>query len=423
MSTGRRRQAGLDWLVCALAAAATGLGATDTLASWLPRAAIPALAVVQGLLLLARRRAPVAALAATTAVAFLLTVGGYPAGGAGVGTFFAAYAVAVYWDSGAAPTEDAEDAEGAERTGRARFPVAGAAITAASALALSAANLAPDARGNGLNSVGLAVVSAWILGYALRTRRAYIAELVERAARLEAEEGERAARAVAEERLRIARELHDVVGHSISLITVQAEAATRSARTNPDAVTPFLATISATGREALAEMRRVLAVLRPDAEPEMSPQPGLDDLAELVARFESGGLPVRLDAPPAELPPGVGLAVYRIVQESLTNVLKHAGPGATAAVTVEPGRGSVRVSVLDDGRGPNGATGLTGSTGSTGPTGSAGPTRPASGAAHGIVGMRERVAIYSGTLRAGPGINGGGFEVEAVIPLPEEDSR
>ncbi|WP_370376655.1 sensor histidine kinase [Catenulispora sp. GAS73] len=413
MSTGRRRQAGLDWLVCVLAAAATGLGATDTLASWLPRAAIPALAVAQGLLLLARRRAPVATLAATTAVAFLLTVGGYPAGGAGVGTFFAAYAVAVHWDGGAAPPEEADDAE---RTGRARFPVASAASAAASALALSAANLAPDARGNGLNSVGLAVVSAWILGYALRTRRAYIAELVERAARLEAEEGERAARAVAEERLRIARELHDVVGHSISLITVQAEAATRSARTNPEAVTPFLATISATGREALAEMRRVLAVLRPDAEPEMSPQPGLDDLAELVARFESGGLPVRLDAPPAELPPGVGLAVYRIVQESLTNVLKHAGPGATAAVTVEPGRGSVRVSVLDDGRGPTG---------------------PASGAEHGIVGMRERVAIYGGSLRAGPGINGvnginngaggsgsgGGFEVEAVIPLPEEDSR
>ncbi|WP_194914793.1 sensor histidine kinase [Catenulispora rubra] len=404
MSTGRRRQAGLDWLVCVLAAAATGLGATDTLASWLPRAAIPALAVMQGMILLARRRAPVATLAATTAVAFFLTTGGYPAGGAGVGTFFAAYAVAVYWDSGAAPIEDAE---GAERTGRARFPVASAAIAAASALALSAANLAPDARGNGLNSVGLAVVSAWILGYALRTRRAYIAELVERAARLEAEEGERAARAVAEERLRIARELHDVVGHSISLITVQAEAATRSARTNPEAVTPFLATISATGREALAEMRRVLAVLRPDAEPEMSPQPGLDDLGELVARFESGGLPVRLDAPPSDLPPGVGLAVYRIVQESLTNVLKHAGPGATAAVTVEPGRGSVRVSVLDDGCGPAGSTGS---------------TRPPSGAAHGIVGMRERVAIYGGTLRAGPGINGGGFEVEAVIPLPEEGS-
>jgi signal transduction histidine kinase len=415
VTTGRGRQAGLDWLVCVLAAAATGLGATDTLASWLPHAAVPALAVLQGLILLARRRAPVSALAATTAVAFLLTVGGYPAGGAGVGTFFAAYALAMYWGDGTALTDHPEHPEGtkdtkdAERTGRARFPAASAAIAAASALALSAANLAPDARGNGLNSVGLAVVSAWILGYALRTRRAYIAELVERAARLEAEEGERAARAVAEERLRIARELHDVVGHSISLITVQAEAATRSARTNPDAVTPFLTTISATGREALAEMRRVLAVLRPDAEPEMSPQPGLDDLAELVARFESGGLPVRLDAPPAELPPGVGLAVYRIVQESLTNVLKHAGPGATAAVTVEPGRGSVRVSVLDDGRGPTG---------------------PASGAAHGIVGMRERVAVYGGTLRAGAGINGGpgpgpggGFEVEAVIPLPEEDSR
>ncbi len=413
VTTGTGRQAGMDWLVCVLAAAATGLGATDTLASWLPHPAIPALAVLQGLILLARRRAPVLTLAGTTAVALLLTVGGYPAGGAAVGTFFAAYAVAMYWSGG----PGRGDVERAEHTGRARFPVGSAAMVAAAALALSAANLAPDARGNGLNSVGLAVLSAWILGYALRTRRAYVAELVERAARLEAEEGERAARAVAEERLRIARELHDVVGHSISLITVQAEAATRSVRTNPDAVPPFLATISATGREALAEMRRVLAVLRPDAEPEMSPQPGLDDLGELVARFEDGGLRVRLDAPLAELlpelPPGVGLAVYRIVQESLTNVLKHAGPGATAVVAVEPGAGSVLVSVLDDGRGP---------------------TAPASGAAHGIVGMRERVAVYGGTLRVGPGPSPSpspgtgtgprrGFQVRAVIPLPEEESR
>ncbi|MBS2545880.1 sensor histidine kinase [Catenulispora sp. NL8] len=397
MTTGTGRQAGMDWLVCVLAAAATGLGATDTLASWLPHPAIPALAVVQGLILLARRRAPVPALAGTTAVALLLIVGGYPAGGAVVGTFFAAYAVAMYWGS----RHGRCDVERTEHAGRARFPVASAAMVAATALALSAANLAPDARGSGLNSVGLAVASAWILGYALRTRRAYVAELVARAARLEAEEGERAARAVAEERLRIARELHDVVGHSISLITVQAEAATRSVRTNPDAVPPFLATISATGREALAEMRRVLAVLRPDAEPEMSPQPGLGDLGELVARFQDGGLRVSLDAPSAELPPGVGLAVYRIVQESLTNVLKHAGPGVRAVVAVEPGAGSVLVSVLDDGRGP---------------------TAPASGAAHGIVGMRERVAIYGGTLRVGPGPRRG-FQVRAVIPLPEEEAR
>ena len=227
---------------------------------------------------------------------------------------------------------------------------------------------------------------------------AYIAELKARAARLEAEEGERAARAVVEERLRIARELHDVIGHSISLITIQAEAAARSVRANPDAVPGFLTRISAASRQALAEMRHVLAVLRPDAGAELSPQPGLADLRELVARLNAEGLETRLDAEPMDLSPGVALTVYRIVQESLTNVLKHAGPGASAAVTVVRSESSVRVSVHDDGAGPSG---------------------PAASTAHGIVGMCERAAVYGGTLRTGARA-GGGFEVEALIPMCEE---
>jgi signal transduction histidine kinase len=239
-----------------------------------------------------------------------------------------------------------------------------------------------------------------VLGYAIRTRRAYVAELKERAARLEAEEGERAARAVADERLRIARELHDVIGHSISLITIQSEAAARSARTNPAAVSGFLATISATSRAALAEMRHVLAVLRPDAQADLSPQPGLDALPELVARLEGGGLRTRLDVEPLDLPPGIALAVFRIVQEALTNVLKHAGANACASVTVARTGETVRVSVHDDG---------------------VGASKPASSAAHGIVGMRERVAVYGGTLRTGTR-PAGGFEVEARIPLPEEET-
>jgi signal transduction histidine kinase len=242
------------------------------------------------------------------------------------------------------------------------------------------------------------VAASWVLGYAIHIRRAYVAELKDRAARLEAEEGERAARAVVDERLRIARELHDVIGHSISLITVQSEAAARSARTNPDAVPGFLATISDASRQALAELRYVLAVLRPDVDAEMSPQPGLEGLADLVARLNAGGLRTRLDAEPMDLPPGVGLAVYRIVQESLTNVIKHAGPHTKASVTVARSAGVVRVSVHDDGVGPSG---------------------PVASTAHGIVGMRERVAVYGGALRAGAG-PGGGFEVEALIPLPEE---
>jgi signal transduction histidine kinase len=271
------------------------------------------------------------------------------------------------------------------------------------AVAVTVAAVAPGARSQtgawGPFTLGALVAASWVLGYALRTRRDYVAELRDRAARLEAAEGERAARAVVEERLRIARELHDVIGHSISLIAIQAEAAARSARSNPDAVPAFLSRISAATRQALAEMRGVLAVLRPDATGELSPQPGLEQVAELVASLRADGLETRLEAEPMHLPPGIALAVYRIVQESLTNVLKHAGAGAKAGVTVIRSGGTVRVSVHDDGAGPSG--------------------RPSS-TAHGIVGMRERVAAYDGTLRTGAR-PGGGFEVEASIPLPGQE--
>ena len=218
----------------------------------------------------------------------------------------------------------------------------GAAAVLIAAAALAAAAVAPGAREHngvwGSFTIGALVAACWVLGYALRTRRDYVAtrrdyvaELRDRAARLEAEEGERAARAVMDERLRIARELHDVIGHSISLIAIQSEAAARSARSNPDAVPVFLSAISAASRQVLAEMRGVLAVLRPDAEAELSPQPGLEQVGELVASLRAGGLETRLEAEPMHLPPGMALAVYRIVQESLTNVLKHAGAGAKAA--------------------------------------------------------------------------------------------
>jgi signal transduction histidine kinase len=260
--------------------------------------------------------------------------------------------------------------------------------------------------------LGALIAASWVLGYALRTRRDYVAtrrdylaELRDRAARLEAEEGERAARAVVDERLRIARELHDVIGHSISLIAIQSEAAARSARSNPEAVPAFLGAISAASRQTLAEMRGVLAVLRPDAAVlpatgELSPQPGLEQVGELVASLRAGGLETRFEAEPMRLPPGIALAAYRIVQESLTNVLKHAGAGAKAGVTIIANGGTVQVSVHDDGAGPSGR---------------------ALSTAHGIVGMRERVAAYGGTLRTGAR-PGGGFEVEASIPLPEQET-
>jgi signal transduction histidine kinase len=329
-------------------------------------------------------------LAATTAACVLMLVAGYPSGTASLGAYCAAYAVAVYRPGG----------EGTDLAQTLRH----AAPVIVAMLAVGLATLAPEAdKGSGewgwLPEAGL-MAGSWVLGYAIRTRRAYIAELEARAARLEAEEGERAARAVVDERLRIARELHDVIGHSISLISIQAEAATRSVRTNPDAVPGFLTRISAASRQALAEMRHALAVLRPDAEAELSPQPGLGDLGELVARLNAEGLVTRLDAEPMDLSPGVALTVYRIVQESLTNVLKHAGVGAKASVTIIRSGGTVRVSVHDDGAGPSGQ---------------------ASSTAHGIVGMRERAAVYGGTLRTGPR-PGGGFEVEASIPLPEQEA-
>jgi signal transduction histidine kinase len=277
------------------------------------------------------------------------------------------------------------------------------------AVALAVAAVAPDADSEtgawGSFTLGALVAASWVLGYAIRTRRDYVAELRDRAARLEAAEGERAARAVMDERLRIARELHDVIGHSISLIAIQSEAATRSARSNPDAVPAFLSAISAASRQALAEMRGVLAVLRPDATvlpttEELSPQPGLEQVGELVASLRAGGLQTRLEVEPMQLPPGIALAVYRIVQESLTNVLKHAGADVKAGVAIIRSGRTVRVSVHDDGAGPSGR---------------------ALSTAHGIVGMRERVAAYGGTLRSGAR-PGGGFEVEASIPLPEQEA-
>jgi signal transduction histidine kinase len=378
----------VDAAVSVAAALGTAAGSWDSVAPWLPRSAIVPLALGQGLLLLARRRAPMAVLAAVTPLGVFMLAVGYPDGSASVGTYCAAYALAFYGRGG----------KGSElaRT------LQGAAAVLIAAVAVAVAASAPGARDHpgpwASFTLGALIAACWVLGYALRTRRDYVAELRDRAARLEAEEGERAARAVVDERLRIARELHDVIGHSISLITVQAEAAARSARSNPDAVPAFLTRISAASRQALAEMRHVLAVLRPDAEAELSPQPALADLGELVERLNTGGLETRLDVEPMDLSPGVALTVYRIVQESLTNGLKHAGPGARAAVTVVRSESSVRVSVHDDGGGPSG---------------------PAASTAHGIVGMCERAAVYGGTLRTGARA-GGGFEVEALIPVREE---
>jgi signal transduction histidine kinase len=245
-------------------------------------------------------------------------------------------------------------------------------------------------------------ITAWAIGDNLQTRRRYVAELEQKATRLEAEREQSALRAVSEERSRIARELHDVVAHNVSVMVVQAGAARRTLARDPLRAATVLEAIEGTGRQALAEMRRLLGVLRTDDEATASllPQPGVARLDELVANVRAAGLPVELvvEGEPVPLPAGVELSAYRIVQEALTNSLKHGGR-ANAAVRLRYTHGGLEVSVTDDGRGL--------------------AATPANGDAtvgHGLVGMRERVALFGGNLRAGPR-RGGGYEVVATLPV------
>ncbi|CAA9479790.1 MAG: two-component system sensor kinase [uncultured Solirubrobacteraceae bacterium] len=235
---------------------------------------------------------------------------------------------------------------------------------------------------------------AWGLGYALRGRRQQVEELADRSARLEREREEQSRAAVAAERAQIARELHDVVAHSLSVMVVQAQAADRVLEGEQPSAREALRSVHATGRQALVEMRRLVGLLRENPELELAPQPGLGRLDELVEQMREAGLPVELkiEGDQRALTPGVDLSAYRIVQEALTNVLKHAG-GARACVAVRFGVDEVELEVVDDGNGPhNGADG-----------------------GHGLVGMSERVALYGGILDYG-GHDGHGFRVRARLP-------
>ncbi|GAB3437739.1 sensor histidine kinase [Streptomonospora sediminis] len=250
------------------------------------------------------------------------------------------------------------------------------------------------------------IVSVWIWGYTIGTRRAYLASLEERAVRLERERDNQAQIAAAAERTRIAREIHDVVSHSLSVMVVQADGAAYSLRSRPDRAEQALETIGETGRTALTEMRRMLGVLR-EGEPAggtYTPQPGTAQLDQLVADVRRTGLPVELtiDGVVRDLPTGMELAVYRVVQEALTNTRKHAGPGvSTTQVRLWYGDDTLEVCVTDDGRGAAAQGGAAGGGGGRG---------------HGLVGMQERAAAYGGTFRSGPRA-AGGFEVAVSLPL------
>lgn len=253
----------------------------------------------------------------------------------------------------------------------------------------------------------LLMALCWVLGEFVGARRAYHGELEARLHLLETERDQAARIAVATERGRIARELHDVVAHAVSVMVVQADGASYAIRSQPGVAERAVRTISETGRDALAELRRLLDVLRSDSDGEQPrvPQPGAADLAELAERMRAAGLPVTLtvDAELTELPTGVSLAVYRIVQESLTNALKHAGAGARAEVRVWPEEDTLRVCVTDDAAGK--ARRLAPVPGS----------EPATGG-KGLIGMRERANVYGGSLDAGPA-PGGGWRVRAEFPV------
>ncbi len=242
------------------------------------------------------------------------------------------------------------------------------------------------------------LVGPWTVGAAVRQRVARTEEAVARADRLEREQKEQAAAAAAEERTRIARELHDIVSHSISVVTIQTQAVRRRLGPEHAKEAEDLAAVEATAREALAEMRRLFGVLRSDGEAaSLTPQPGLHELDRMIAQVRGSGLDVDLEVTGEryDLPPGVDLAAYRIVQEGLTNALRHSG-AEHARVMLRYGPGRLDIVVEDDGKGlAEVATG-----------------------GHGLVGVRERVALYDGKVDVGPGPSGG-VRLAASLPVKE----
>src|SRR5438270_4601261 len=242
-------------------------------------------------------------------------------------------------------------------------------------------------------------VAAWLIGDYLRTRRAYVAQLEERAARLERERDQDRRLAADEERTRIARELHDVVAHDVSVIAIQAGAARAVQLSKPEAAATALGLIETTARETLIELNRLLGVLRSanGATPDRSTQPGIGQLAGLVEKLRAAGHEVyaRLDGAAQPLPPALDLSAYRILQEATTNVLKHAR-ARRVDIRIHYSPNMLGLDVRDDGAG--------------------GGADPASSSGHGLIGMRERVALFGGKLHAGRD-PAGGFSVHARLPI------
>ncbi|MGW0688546.1 sensor histidine kinase [Streptomyces sp. NPDC002754] len=241
-----------------------------------------------------------------------------------------------------------------------------------------------------------------LAGIAVRSRQDYTRSLVERARQLEVESDQQARLAAADERARIAREMHDIIGHNLSVITGLADGGSYAAARSPERAGQALTAIATTSRQALTELRRLLDVLgeeAPTPSAEFTPAPALDDLDSLLEGVRSAGLPVlrKVEGEPAPLPAGLEPTVYRVVQEALTNTLKHGGPSATSELLVSYAADTVTLTITDTDRGT-----LTDSRGT----------------GRGLAGMRERTALYRGALEAGPR-PAGGWRVRLRIPTPE----
>jgi signal transduction histidine kinase len=345
--------------------------------------------------LVARRRWPLAVLAATTALAALLELLPAPPSMALLAVLLAVYTVGARYD-------------------RRTLLVA----TCASGAVMLAAKLIP--RGGGVFwadavPVTALIVAAAMVGDATRNRRAYIAEVERRAIEAERSREEEAARRVDEERLRIARELHDITAHSLSVIAVQSGAAEHVLDDDPEAARRALRTIRDTSKNALTELRATLGVLRAagDEAAPLAPTPGLVRVGELIEPLEAAGFRVTLAlaGPVAEIPATVDASAYRVVQEALTNVMRHAGAPCAVDVSIEVASDELRLVVTDEGSGLH--------DGDAEPVPAEDPDdRPArtGSGGHGIVGMRERVRALGGSFGASPR-PGGGFAVTATIPL------
>jgi signal transduction histidine kinase len=274
------------------------------------------------------------------------------------------------------------------------------ALAAAAILELGAVLVAVS-DGGFREFVGLSALSAaaGVLGTSVRNRRALLASLEDRAARLELERDQQGLLAAAAERARIAREMHDIVAHNLTVMIALADGAVFAAERTPEKATSAMETVSSTGRQALAEMRRLLGVLRDEKSSTLVPQPGVPQIDQLVDQVRAAGLPVTLEVAGdgRALPAGAQLTVFRLVQEALTNCLKHAGASAVARVRLRYAADAVDVEVTDNGPGR---------------------AQPADSSGRGLDGMRERAAVYAGTVEAGPRASGG-WRVHARLSLEQ----